>query len=47
VATTAFIGATDIGLPIYGVIAGLGVGGLALDLAARPTLENLISGFIL
>ena len=47
VITTAFIGATDIGLPIYGVIAGLGVGGLALGLAARPTLENLIGGFIL
>jgi MscS family membrane protein len=47
VVTTAFIGATDIGLPIYGVIAGLGVGGLALGLAARPTLENLIGGFIL
>ena len=42
-----FIGATEIGLPIYGVIAGLGVGGLALGLAARPTLENLIGGFIL
>lgn len=41
------IGATDIGLPLYGVIAGLGVGGLALGLAARPTLENLIGGFTL
>jgi MscS family membrane protein len=42
-----FIGATDIGLPLYGLIAGLGVGGLALGLAARPTLENLIGGLIL
>ncbi len=42
-----FIGATDIGIPLYGVIAGLGVGGLALGLAARPTLENLIGGLIL
>jgi MscS family membrane protein len=42
-----FIGATEIGLPVYGVIAGLGVGGLALGLAARPTLENLIGGFVL
>ncbi len=42
-----FVGATEIGLPLYGIIAGLGVGGLALGLAARPTLENLIGGFIL
>ena len=45
--TIIFVGATDIGLPLYGVIAGLGVGGLALGLAARPTLENLIGGFTL
>lgn len=43
----AFLGATAVGLPVYGVIAGLGVGGLALGLAARPTLENLIGGLIL
>ena len=42
-----FVGATEVGLPLYGVIAGLGIGGLALGLAARPTLENLIGGFIL
>jgi MscS family membrane protein len=45
--TIIFVGASEVGLPIYGVIAGLGVGGLALGLAARPTLENLIGGFIL
>ena len=44
---TIFYGATEIGLSIYGVIAGLGVGGLALGLAARPTLENLIGGLTL
>lgn len=42
-----FYGATQIGISLYGVIAGLGVGGLALGLAARPTLENLIGGVIL
>ncbi len=42
-----FYGATTIGVPVYGVVAGLGVGGLALGLAARPTLENLIGGLIL
>ncbi len=42
-----FYGGTQIGIPLYGVIAGLGVGGLALGLAARPTLENLIGGLML
>tara|TARA_R110002020_G_scaffold176756_14_gene369270 strand:+ start:3992 stop:5887 length:1896 start_codon:yes stop_codon:yes gene_type:complete len=40
-------GATQIGIPIYGVVAGLGVGGLAIALAAQPTLENFIGGLIL
>ncbi|MGV0912395.1 mechanosensitive ion channel family protein [Martelella sp. FOR1707] len=40
-------GATQIGIPIYGVVAGLGVGGLAIALAAQPTLENFISGVLL
>lgn len=37
-----FSAAHDIGIPIYGLIAGAGVGGLAIALAARPTLENFI-----
>ncbi len=40
-------GAYELGIPVYGVVAGLGVGGLALGLAAKPTLENLIGGLIL
>ena len=40
-------GANDLGLPVLGVFAGLGVGGLAVALAIQPTLENLIGGFIL
>lgn len=40
-------GAQALGLPIFGVLAGLGVGGLAVALAIRPTLENLIGGVIL
>lgn len=40
-------GAQDIGLPAFGLLAGLGVGGLGVALAIRPTLENLISGMIL
>jgi len=42
-----FRGATQVGLPAYGVVAGLGVGGLAIALAVRPTLENFIGGIIL
>ncbi|WP_310619730.1 mechanosensitive ion channel family protein [Flexibacterium corallicola] len=38
------IGATRIGIPLYGVIAGLSVSGLALALAAQPTMENLLGG---
>jgi MscS family membrane protein len=36
------MGAERIGVPAYGIIAGLGVGGLAIALAAQPTVENLI-----
>lgn len=42
-----FLGATRIGLPVYGIVAGLGVGGLAIALAVRPTLENFVGGIIL
>ena len=40
-------GAQDLGLSVFGLLAGLGVGGLAVALAIRPTLENLIGGAIL
>ena len=40
-------GATQLGLPVFSVLAGLGIGGLAVALAIRPTLENLIGGIIL
>jgi MscS family membrane protein len=39
--------AHTLGLPLYSVVAGLGVGGLAVALAVRPTLENLIGGILL
>ncbi len=38
------IGADRLGVPVYGIVAGLGVGGLAIALAAQPTIENLIGG---
>jgi MscS family membrane protein len=40
-------GGQALGLPILSVLAGLGIGGLAVALAIRPTLENLIGGVIL
>jgi MscS family membrane protein len=41
------VGASNLGLPIFSLVAGLGVGGLAVALAVRPTLENLIGGIVL
>jgi MscS family membrane protein len=35
------------GIPLTPVVAGLGVGGLAIALAVRPTLENVIGGLTL
>lgn len=40
-------GAQQIGVPILSMLAGLGIGGIAIALAIRPTFENLIGGFIL
>jgi len=42
-----FYGANHLGLPLLPLVASLGVGGLAVALAARPTIENLIGGIIL
>ena len=41
------IAADFFGVPVAPIIAGLGIGGLAIALAVRPTLENIIGGFIL
>lgn len=40
-------GGQELGLPILSMLAGLGIGGLAVALAIRPTLENLIGGVVL
>ena len=37
----------QLGVHLYGIIAGLGVGGLAIALAAQPSIENLIGGLSL
>jgi len=40
-------GLQSLGVPVLSLVAGLGIGGLAIALAIRPTLENLIGGFVL
>lgn len=37
-------GANSLGVPVLGLVAGVGVGGLALALAAQSTIENLFGG---
>jgi MscS family membrane protein len=39
--------AETLGVPVAPVVAGLGVGGLAVALAVRPTIENIFAGFVL
>jgi MscS family membrane protein len=40
-------GASELGVPVLSMLTGLGIGGIAVALAVRPTLENLIGGFVL
>ena len=40
-------GLHDLGADVVPLLAGLGVGGLAFALAARPTLENVIGSFMI
>jgi MscS family membrane protein len=47
VTAVAVMAMQRLGVPVAGLIAGLGVGGLAIALAAQGTLENLIGGVIL
>lgn len=37
-------GANKLGVPVLGLVAGMGVGGIALALAAQSTIENLFAG---
>ena len=36
-----------LGAPLYSLVAGIGIGGIALALAAQPTIENFIGGLSL
>jgi MscS family membrane protein len=37
-----FYVSNNLGVPLYGLFTGLGVGGIAIALAAKPTIENFI-----
>jgi MscS family membrane protein len=39
--------ADKLGIPVSPLLAGIGVTGLAIALAVRPTLENMVGGFML
>jgi MscS family membrane protein len=41
------IGAQHLGIPAYSVIAGLGVGGIAIALAAKDSIANLIGSLLI
>ena len=41
------IGAQHLGIPAYSVIAGLGVGGIAIALAAKDSLANLLGSLLI
>jgi len=45
--TAGFLIANLFGVPVEPILAGLGIGGLAIALAIRPTLENVIGGLTL
>ncbi len=45
--TIIFYGANQIGLPLVGVLAGVGVGGLAIALAAQDSLKNLLGSLMI
>ncbi len=42
-----FEGLSGVGVSLVPLLAGLGAGGLAVALAARPTLENFFGGFMI
>jgi MscS family membrane protein len=45
--TILVVGAQQLGIPAYSVIAGLGVGGIAVALAAKDSLANLIGSLLI
>ena len=44
VALVVLLGLQNIGLNVAGLLAGLGIGGLALAMASKSTVENMLGG---
>ncbi len=42
-----FYGLSELGISVLPVLTGLGVAGLAISLAAKPTVENVLGGLVL
>lgn len=47
VATILFQGADQLGIPALGLLAGFGIGGIAVALASQSTIENIFGGLSL
>jgi MscS family membrane protein len=45
--TILVVGAQQLGIPAYSVVAGLGVGGVAIALAAKDSLANLLGSLLI
>jgi MscS family membrane protein len=41
------VGGEKVGLPLFGLLAGVGIGGLAIALAAQDTLRNLLGSLMI
>ena len=46
-ATIVLVGLSRFGIALLPLLTGVGIGGLALALAARPTIENIIGSFMI
>lgn len=45
--TLILVGGEEIGLPLIGLVAGVGIGGLAIALAAQDTLRNVLGSLMI
>ncbi len=46
-AAVMVFGLSEVGISLYPLLAGVGIGGLAIALAARPTIENVLGCFVI
>jgi MscS family membrane protein len=46
-ASIVLLGLSRLGIALVPMLAGIGIGGLAIALAARPTIENIIGSFMI